>query len=620
MNDGADRATDGRRRERQIVMLLALNMLYASWVATEVLAWRLGFHRNLGAPTLVVSAAAARWWRLGAVVLAASAVAAMFARRCRQWAPLLLVCGGAAWCLSLGHVYGPQRLIVWAFAYRHVAALVPMWRWAEFVFAGAMVCAVAATLGLVLRRRKRDVSDAYGTAEWGEPTELALTGGVLVGRAPGSADARPLLRYDGGGHCLTLAPSRAGKGVGVIVPNLLTYSGSVLVTDLKGENCAVSARWRESGLGQTVHALDPFGLVGGAARFNPMAMIDARSPDAYDDAAMLADMLVVHQRGDAMFWTEEARALLTGLILHVATSEEAENRTLARVRQRLTARPDQFDKMLEEMSASKAAWGLPAREAHRQLQKDPAQRAGVVASAQSQTHFLDSPRMTTVMGASSFAWESLKTGWASVYLVLPPERLPVYRRWVRLMLACALGSMLRVAGQPAEPVLFLLDEFAQLGRLGPVETAVRVVAGYGVRLWLFVQDFPSLRDVYEESADSFVANAGLFQAFGANDKQTAEYLSTLTGEATILVTSESRSHGVTYGRTGSSQEGSGDSTSERGRRLLLPDEVRRLGAGEQLIFLRHRRPYRVRMLDYRMEPEMAGRASDNPMYQAVVGA
>jgi type IV secretion system protein VirD4 len=172
-------------------------------------------------------------------------------------------------------------------------------------------------------------------------------------------------------------------------------------------------------------------------------------------------------------------------------------------------------------------------------------------------------------------------------------------------------------GQPAEPVLVLLDEFTQLGRLGPVETAVRVVAGYGVRLWLFVQDLPSLRDVYEEGAESFIANAGLFQAFGVSDKATAEYLSGMTGEATVRVTSESESSGVTYGRGGSSQEGTGASTSERGRRLMMPDEVRRMVEGEQLVFLRHRRPYRVGRLDYRVEAEMARRAAENPMYRRV---
>ncbi|HWZ59046.1 MAG TPA: type IV secretory system conjugative DNA transfer family protein [Gemmatimonadaceae bacterium] len=588
-------------------------------MATEIVAWRLRFHPHLG-PVTLVSARVALAWRLAAAALAGAAVLLLAWRRTRSWSVLILVMAVGAWCVSLGAVYKPQRILVWMYAYRHVSDLQAVLHIGVSVFAGMLVAAVVGAL-IAVPSARRAVSGSHGTAMWGEPWELVRVDGVLLGRAPGRGGRGALLRENGDGHLLSLAPSRAGKGIGVVVPNLLSYPGSIVVTDPKGENYAVSAQWREETFDQDVVGLDPFGLADGTGAYNPLDIIDLSTPDAYDDAAMLADMLIVTEgRGnESVFWTLEARALLTGLILHVAASEQGPTRTLAKVRAHLTAGPESFAALMQVMATSTAAWGLVATEAQRVLQKDATQLAGVLASAQSQTHFLGSPRMASVMQRSSFTWESLKTERVTVYVIVPPDRLPTYRRWVRLMLACALRGVTREPGRPDVPALFLLDEFAQLGRMAPVETAVRLAAGYGVRLWLFVQDLASLRELYPDSWETFVANAGVFQAFGVNDKQTAEYLSALTGEGTIRVVSDSRSSGVTRGRSGGSQHGSGETYSERGRRLLTPDEVRRLGRGEQLLFLRYRPPYRVRLLDYRVEPELAGRAGVNPMY-ANVGA
>lgn len=608
---------EARQRERMMIVLLVLAALYALWVATEIVAWRLQFQPHLGR-VLVVSARVAWVWRLVAAVCAGTSILVLIWRRTRRWSVMLLVVAVGGWCVSLGGVYRPQRLLVWLYAYRHVPALQPFLHAGVWTFAGMLVVAVIGMV-LIIPRAGRAVSGSHGTAEWGDPHELVRSDGVLVGRVPRRRGT--VLRENGDGHLLSLAPSRAGKGIGVVVPNLLSYPGSIVVTDPKGENYAVTAQWREVSLEQEVIGLDPFGLVDGTGAYNPLDIIDLSTPDAYDDAAMLADMLIVPEgRGnESVFWTLEARALLTGLILHVAATEDGVSRTLAKVRAHLTAGPESFAALMKSMAASDAAWGLVSTEGQRLLQKDSTQLSGVLASAQSQTHFLGSPRMAKIMQRSSFTWETVKTGRVTVYIVVPPDRLPTYRRWVRLMLACALRGVTRVAGRPEVPALFLLDEFAQLGRMAPVETAVRLAAGYGVRLWLFVQDLASLRELYPDSWETFIANAGVFQAFGVNDKQTAEYLSVLTGEGTIRVVSDSRSTGVTRGRSGGSQHGGGETYSERGRRLLTPDEVRRMGRGEQLLFLRYRSPYRVRLLDYRVAPELAGRASTNPMY-ADVGA
>jgi type IV secretion system protein VirD4 len=366
-----------------------------------------------------------------------------------------------------------------------------------------------------------------------------------------------------------------------------------------------------------VHAIDPFDAVGGTAAFNPLDLVDPRSADAVDDARLLADMLVVpdaRSSGEQAFWNEEARGLLSGLILHVAASAPMELRTLAYVRELLTLRPERFSHLLEEMLESDAVGGLVSRAAARLLQKAEKERSGVVSTAQSHTHFLDSPRMARAMGASTFRLEELKRDRLSVYLVLPPERMDGYHRWLRLMIASSLLAMTRTPGEPAERVLFLLDEFAHLGRMQPVERDVGLVGGYGVRFWLLVQDLSQLRGTYPEKWQSFLANCDVLQTFGTNDWETAEYLSKMTGETTVLVESENRSAGVSRGRHGHRQEGAALTVAEKGRRLLLPDEILRLPVGEELLFVRGHSPVRARRLDYLVDAELAVLADANPMH------
>jgi type IV secretion system protein VirD4 len=487
-------------------------------------------------------------------------------------------------------------------------------RLGALVAGGLAAAHLGAVVAVARRPRGRAVSGAHGTAAWGTGEGLDGPTGVLLGRLDGR-----LLRFGADGHLLTVAPTRSGKGVSGVVPNLLDHPGAVVVTDPKGENYAVTARRRRA-LGQQVVALDPFDVAGGDGAFNPLGLLDAESIDAVDDAAMLADMLVlVEGPQEAAFWTEEARALLAGLILHVAANEPPELRTLARVRALLTLAPDDFAALLEAMQASPAARGLVARAAARVLQKAPKERSAVVSTAQSHTHFLDSARMERVLGRSTVDLADLKRGALSLYLVLPPERLDTYARWLRLMVACGVLAMTRAPGAPRARVLFLLDEFPHLGRMAPVERAVALVGSYGARFWIFVQDLAQLERAYGKGANSFLANADVLQAFGTNDLATSETLSKLTGDATVATASENRSAGISRGRGGSAQQGAAITHGETGRKLLLPDEVRRLPRDRQLLFVKGAAPILAAKLAYYADPEFAGLADPNPLHAPAPG-
>jgi type IV secretion system protein VirD4 len=406
--------------------------------------------------------------------------------------------------------------------------------------------------------------------------------------------------------------------VSCVIPNLLDHPGSILVTDPKGENFAVTARWRRA-IGQQVHAFDPFRVAGGDAAYNPLELIDPESPEAVDEARMLADMIVLPegQGGEQLFWNEEARAVLTGLILHVAANAAPELRTLSHVRTLLTLPPESFAELLKDMRESPAVSGLVSRSAARILQKAERERSGVISTAQSHTHFLDSARMARVLGRSTVDLSILKREPTSVYLILPSDRLEAYARWLRIMIACSLLAIARSRGQPKERVLFLLDEFAHLGKMHPVQRDIGLAGGFGVTFWLIVQDLSQLRSTYGDTWPTFLANADVLQAFGTNDWDTAEYLSKMTGEATIFVRTQNQSRGLSRGKQSQRQEGTALSVSERNRRLLLPDEVRRLGRDTELLFVKGGSPLLTFRTNYREDAEFLGRSDPNPLYQPV---
>jgi type IV secretion system protein VirD4 len=458
-------------------------------------------------------------------------------------------------------------------------------------------------LSVVFTRR----DTTLGSAQFGSRADVDRLaknkGDLLIGR-----DTRNrLLRYDGPAHLLTIAPTRSGKGVGTIIPNLLTANRSVVCIDPKGENARVTMRQRET-FGP-VHCLDPFGISGRpTARYNPLDRLDADSLDLAEDAMTLADALVFDEQTSEAHWNEEAKALISGIMLYIVCHDEPSHRNLSSVRDYLTLPPDDFTALLTVMQASNGAGGLIARAANRHVSKSHREAAGVLSAAQRHTHFLDSPRIAEVVAGSDFAFADLKENVATVFLILPPDRLDTYSRWLRLLVAQAINELARSSAKPPRPVLLLLDEFAALGRLQPVERAMGLMAGYGLQLWPILQDIHQLRSLYGKSAGTFLSNAGVLQAFGVNDYDTAEMLSKTMGRETI-----------TFETGGQSEKDVMVKDPERSlsktqhlaaRNLMDANEIMKLAHDTLLLMRAGENPLLVRKLRYYADKEFAGLFDD----------
>jgi type IV secretion system protein VirD4 len=462
---------------------------------------------------------------------------------------------------------------------------------------GALLLFVAGA-GYWLRQAYRYLTarpTTLGSAEWATVPymvehDIVGEAGFRLGHTTYNGETIPL-HYAGDRHLLLSAANRSGKGTTVLIPNLLTYQGSVLTIDPKGENAMMTAG-RRAAMGQDVHVVDPWGITGlGVARFNPLDWLIDAGADLTENAMLLADALIVPMGKEDQFWTEEAKALMQGVIVHVATAEEEKgNRTLSRVRDILLLDGDGlkavFTTMLDSPHHVVRSTGA------RCLQKEEKLLANVLASAQAQTHFLDSARIRESLAVSDFKFEDLKARPMTVYLVLPADRLNAFGRWLRLLIQQALTVSARnIALRPAKPVLFLLDELPALGRLSMVEQAFGLMAGFGMQLWGVVQDLSQLKRIYGDGWETFISNAGVVQYFGSRDRMSAEYFSALCGVTTVwnLSTAIARAFGTSTGGSSESTT-STDTSSATQRKLAYADELMRLPKDKQLLLIENLNP------------------------------
>lgn len=542
--------------------------------------------------------------------LAALQVGLIWHTAWRRMAVALALAGGI---IGAAPVYGPHVMIlVLIRAANHPA---PSFEPVISAVVG-LVLAVGVAHGMVYGLRARQ-SHSKGSTRWGSGKALKRPKqGFLLGKLN-----RQLLRYDRDGHLMTIAATRSGKGVGTVIPNLLEHSGGVVVTDPKGENYAATAGYRSQRLGQQTIPLDPFRLSDASETnrvwaINPLDLIDMDGEDYVETAMMLADMIVGQtlDTGDN-HWQMEAKALMFTYILHVADSEQKPTRNLITVRKLITEPPDDMKETLNRMQYSKVEQVVEG--AGRILQKSERERSAVFSTAQSRTHFLTSPRMQAVLKTTNVHLSHLQKGLLSLYLIIPREYLTVYATWLRLMIACAYNvCTTRAKMRPGRQknhrrVLFLLDEFANLGYMSNIKEAVSLGAGYGITLWLILQDLAQLRRTYKDEWESFVANCDVIQAFSIQDPFTSQKMAGMLGEMTIWerrLTKASRREG-SYLKAG---------YSEGSRTLIKPDELRRLHPDRQVLLVRPYQPVVADKLVYYKDPVFAPRAGITSEHRLVL--
>lgn len=469
---------------------------------------------------------------------------------------------------------------------------------------------VRTVLGLPFRllaagRRHRK---AQGTARWasrcGQWWYGAVRGeGILLGRGA----FRRLLRFSSDGMVMVFAAMGAGKGLGVVIPSLLTYRGSMVVTDPKGENYAITRRHRAT-LGK-VWMLNPTDLAH-SERFNPLDMVRMGTPQEADDAEALARLMVVPDARES-HWDDKALSLLKGLILHVLHHEPPASRTLATVRRLSADRRETFLAQLTHMAGHSPS--AAAREILGGVLTSAIDSEGdfsqefqsILSNVQKATEpWSATSPAGKLSSASTFRLSDLLDGTATLYLCVDEDLLDVYARWLRVMVGCTLKTLTRAkAHKPRRKVVLLLDEVAVLGRLDVLEKQSGLLRAYctPVLIW---QNLPQVAKIYGDNAGAFLANASARLFFGVNDNETATYVATMLGHSPA----ESSSSSVSLNGSGWEARGRSQSHSEGNYWLLDAAEIQRLPLTRVIVKLRNC-PFPIfgKRLDYRKVWRWCGR-------------
>lgn len=458
----------------------------------------------------------------------------------------------------------------------------------------------------------------YGSAEWASKKHLHERGYgqnghhfLGYGLPEKQGDAHYPVTYGGGRHFLTVAPTRSGKSVSTGVPNLLSHTGSAFAMDIKGGELAlITARYRAQVLGQKVYLDDPFDCVSsylGAKpdQMNVLSKVDPHSDEAFENAMLIAEGLVIPPGSASVepHWALEAQALLAGLILSVCVDKDKpllagdgstiDDASLGKVRDILNlpskafyeyvaGRHDEHGNLITPgMLQSpnrlvRAAAGRITNKAEREL-------SGVISTAQSNTHFLESPSIRKNLSRSTFSYDELADGNTTIYLILPAGRIRTFRGWLRSHIAAAIQAVTAAPVKPTIPTYFLLEEMATLERLDIIEQSYGLMAGYGLQLHGIIQDFSQLKELYKDRWQSFVANSSAIQSFGTRDLFTAEYLSKLCGSTSVEELSQytAEKRASLFGSP--HYLGAGDRIARRA--LINPEELMTLHPSVQLLVL-----------------------------------
>lgn len=416
-----------------------------------------------------------------------------------------------------------------------------------------------------------------------------------------------LIYYQGETHLITIAPTGSGKLTSAQIPTLMEYQGSMVVIDPKGECAAISARQRKS-LGHKVIIVNPFEILKEEFKtigittfhgFNPLATLNKDDDNFVADVSALTEALVFSNdiSSSDPYWNDSAKDLISCLIMFVCTDpEEKKNKNLYRVRELLTKNMEDFTKLMVDITDNDSADSFKpmVQKAMRFTMEGNTSNPSIISTAMTHTLFIDDLKIARSLGGNleqdkdslrkyeNFNFQQLKKEKITVYIILPAKFLLAYNRWFRLLITSALNDMMSTHENPKQPVLFMLDEFPVLGHLSCIETAVGLARGYGIKLWMFLQDLHQLKHLYKDKAESFLANTGMQQYFVPNDMTTAEKISRRMGNTTLedeKITSAKSILGYSSLDTPIKIE-----VSHKERPLLYPIEIMALHKELQLVF------------------------------------
>lgn len=471
-------------------------------------------------------------------------------------------------------------------------------------------------IGAVVRVRPPPL---HGRARFATEREIRTNGlraesGLLIGAKGGR-----YLCFGGTEHVIGYAPTRSGKGVGLVIPNLLNWPDSVVCLDVKRENWDRTAGFRAAH-GQEIYLFDPFDEEGRTARYNPLSVVRRDSADRYDDLQRIATMLFPAEAGTDPFWYQSARAAFIAVGGYVAETPGLPL-TIGEILRQLTVAPDlktHYAKIIGERR------GGPNRLSPRCIQAlndffaasdNTFQSVRKTVTARLELWF--NPRVDRATAASSFDLRALRTRPISIYLAVSPDNLerlsPLLNLFFQQVVDLNTRELPEQNPSLCRQVLLLLDEFPALGNVAVLARGVAFLAGYGLRLLTILQSPSQLRAIYgPDIARNIMTNHAVEVVFTPKDQDVAKDLSDRFGYDTI----EGRSRTRPRGLLGSGGRGDTETISQQRRALLLPQELTLVSHDKCFILKAGLRPILADKIRYFTDRRFVGRLRPPPRIRA----
>ena len=533
------------------ILTVFMIVLSTIWGATQWTAWRLGFQPQLGSS----------WFDLAGLP-----------------------------------VYPPPAFFWWWYFFDAYAP--GIFVEGAFIAASGGFLSIAAAIGMsVWRAREAKNVETYGSARWARPDEVKSAGllgpdGVVLGKLD-----RTYLRHDGPEHVLCFAPTRSGKGVGLVVPSLLAWPGSAIVHDIKGENWTLTAGFRSQH--GRVLLFDPTNARSDA--YNPLLEV-RRGEWEVRDVQNIADILVDPEGSleKRNHWEKTSHALLVGAILHVLYAEA--DKTLAGVAAFLSDPKRPIESTLAAMMKTPhlgktGPHPVIASAARELLNKSDNERSGVLSTAMSFLGLYRDPVVAAVTRRCDWRITDIVGGArpTTLYLVVPPSDINRTKPLIRLILN-QVGRRLTEdlqAKAGRHRLLLMLDEFPALGRLDFFESALAFMAGYGLKSFLIAQSLNQIEKAYGPN-NSILDNCHVRVSFATNDERTAKRVSDALGTATEMRAMKNYAGHRLSPWLGHLMV----SRSETARPLLTPGEVMQLPPADEIVMVAGTPPIRAKKARY----------------------
>ena len=431
----------------------------------------------------------------------------------------------------------------------------------------------------------------HGDAHWASPKEIKKMGlrsktGLLLG-----SYQKKMLIADGYQHILLFAPTGSGKGVGFVVPNLLFWRDSVIVHDIKLENYELSSGWRRSQLKQKVFLWNPADPDGISHCYNPMDWISKKPGQMVDDVQKICNFLLPKQE----FWSNEARALLTGIMLYLV-ADPNKPATLGEVVRTLRSDDVVYNLAVILDTMGNIIHPVAYMNIASYLQKPDKERGSVTSTANSSLELWANPLIDTTTATSDFNLHEFKITPHTVYVGLTPDNISRLKPLMNMFYQQAAAFFTAKMPQKHEKygVLMMMDEFPTLGKMEQFLAGIAYFRGYRVRLFLIIQDTEQLKGIYEENGmNSFLSNATYRITFAANNMQTANLISQLIGNKTAVQLSYNKPKYLDLNPGARSLH-----VSNVQRALLLPQEVIQLPREDQIILIESQPPVKCKKIIY----------------------